>query len=171
METPDTVIDNKVVRKNYPRDNRDEKLSFVFENDPNLCLVKNKIAIHFSVEIPEAYIPENGFAQKQFSILDIEVNSQLVSSNKAKFVNILQKNVIKMLILEENFSLTTGLLSLAILIEIISIQCLVWKVSLMIIHLKIFLTGMGTRFIFNGSHGFFTVHLLNLNRFPIPVST
>ena len=86
MSFSDTVIDNKVVRKNYPRDNRDEKLSFVFESDPNLCFVKNKIAIHFTIELDEAYIPENGFAQKQFSILDIELNSQLVSSNKAKYV-------------------------------------------------------------------------------------
>ena len=82
----DVVIDNKVVKRHYPRDNRDEKLSFVFESDPNLCLLKNKIAIHFKIELDDKYIPDNGFSQKQFSIMDIELNSQLVSSNKAKFV-------------------------------------------------------------------------------------
>ena len=86
MELNDIDIDNKVIKRHYPRDNRTEKLSFLFENDPNLCLVKNKIAIHFTIELDEQYIPDNGFAQKQFSILDIELNSQLVSTNKAKYV-------------------------------------------------------------------------------------
>ena len=102
MDAHDSVIDNKVVKRHYPRDNRDEKLSFVFERDPNLCLLKNKIAIHFTVELDEKYIPENGFSQKLFSILDVEINSQLVSSNKAKFVyyNDLQGYIF---ILEESF--------------------------------------------------------------------
>ena len=109
MSASDTILDNKVVRRNYPRDNRTEKLSFVFENDPNLCLLKNKIAIHFTVELDEKYIPENGFAQKQFSILDIELNSQLVSSNKAKFItNILVLKLLKKN-LGANFSSMIGL--------------------------------------------------------------
>ena len=78
------TVDNKLVKRHYPRDNREEKLSFVMESDPNLCMVKNKIAIHFVIELDEKYIPDNGFAQKQFSILDIELNSQQVSSNKAR---------------------------------------------------------------------------------------
>ena len=30
MEMSDTVIDNKVIKRHYPRDNRDEKLSKVY---------------------------------------------------------------------------------------------------------------------------------------------
>ena len=78
------IVDHKTVKKHYPRDNCDEKLTFVFERDPNLCLVKNKIAIFFTVELHKDYVPESGFASKLFSILDIEVDSQMVSSNKAK---------------------------------------------------------------------------------------
>ncbi len=77
-------IDNRVIKKHYPRDNCPEKLTFVFEKDPNLCLVKNKIAIYFVIELESAYIPESGFAAKQFSSMEIEVDSQVVSTNKSK---------------------------------------------------------------------------------------
>ena len=80
----DTIIDNKVVKRHYPRQNIQDNLTFSFESDPNLCLVKNKIAIHFSIELDEKYIPENGMASKQFSTCTVEVNSQRISSNKAK---------------------------------------------------------------------------------------
>ena len=80
----DTIIDNKVIKRHYARQNIDDNLTFTFESDPNLCLVKNKIAIHFSIELDEQYIPENGMAAKQFSICAVEVNSQRVSSNKSK---------------------------------------------------------------------------------------
>ena len=60
------AIDNKVVKRHYPTSNMDDQLMFTFDSDPNLCLVKNKIAVHFLIELPENYIPENGFGAKQF---------------------------------------------------------------------------------------------------------
>ena len=80
----DLVIDNKVVKKHYPSSNMDDQLVFTFEADPNLCLLKNKIAIHFVIELDEKYFPENGFAAKQFSSCSVELNSQRVSNNKTK---------------------------------------------------------------------------------------
>ena len=82
----DSIIDNKVVKRHYPRQNIDDNLTFTFEADPNLCLVKNKISIHFTIELDEKYIPDNGMAAKQFSLCSVEVNSQRVSSNKTKYV-------------------------------------------------------------------------------------
>ena len=80
----DIAIDNKVVKRHYPTSNMDDQLMFCFDSDPNLCLVKNKIAVHFQIELPENYIPDNGFAAKQFSQLAVEINSQRVSTNKTK---------------------------------------------------------------------------------------
>ena len=81
----ESAIDNKVVKRHYPRTNNDSALSFTFESDPNLCLLKNNILINFSVELDANYIPDNGFAAKLFSLLQVEVNSQVVSSNKTKY--------------------------------------------------------------------------------------
>ena len=78
------ALDNKIVKKHYPTSNMEDQLVFIFESDPNLCMVKKKIAIHFKIELPENYIPENGFASKQFSQLSVEINSQTVSNNKVK---------------------------------------------------------------------------------------
>jgi len=89
LTAKDTVVDNKVVKRHYPRQNISDNLTFTFESDPNLCLVKNKIAIHFSIELNENYIPDNGMAAKQFSICSVEVNSQRVSANKAKYIKYL----------------------------------------------------------------------------------
>ena len=47
-------------------------------------MVKNKIAIHFSIDLHKDYIPENGFSAKLFSSLAVEINSQRVSSNRSK---------------------------------------------------------------------------------------
>jgi len=76
--------DRKIIKKHYPRENLDERLSFTFEADPNLCLVKNKIQIFFTIEVDEKYVPENGFAAKQFSCIDVELNSMLVSTTKTR---------------------------------------------------------------------------------------
>ena len=73
-----------IILRHYPRQNLDENITFTFEADPNLCLVKNKIAIHFSIELHQDYVPENGFAAKLFSTLAVEINSQRVSSNRSK---------------------------------------------------------------------------------------
>ena len=79
-----SAIDNKVIKRHYPKNNNDSALSFTFESDPNLCLEKNNILINFTVELDKNYIPDNAFAAKLFSLLQVEVNSQIVSSNKTK---------------------------------------------------------------------------------------
>ena len=79
-----TDIDNKVIKKHYPRTNNDSVLEFILEKDPNLCLRKNKIQIHATVEVDEGYVVENGFASKLFSMLSVEIDSQLISSNKTR---------------------------------------------------------------------------------------
>lgn len=78
----DTAIDNKLIKKHYPNTNNDQELSFLFEGDPNLCLLKNKISIHMIIELDEKYVPDIGFGPKQFSSLTVELNSQKVSNNK-----------------------------------------------------------------------------------------
>ena len=78
----ETAIDNKLVKRHYPNTNNDQELSFVFEADPNLCLLKSKISIHMIIELDEKYLPDFGFAAKQFSSLSVELNSQKVSNNK-----------------------------------------------------------------------------------------
>ena len=74
-------IDFKVTKKHYPRINNDKVLEFVFDKDPNLYLRKNKIIIRGSIEIDPAFVIENGFASKLFSMLTVEVNSQVISRN------------------------------------------------------------------------------------------
>ena len=82
----DHLIDNKIIKRHYPKQNINDNLTFTFDADPNLCLVKNNIMIHFTVELDANYIPDNGFAAKQFSLCSVEVNSQRISANKAKYV-------------------------------------------------------------------------------------
>jgi hypothetical protein len=57
----------------------------VLEKDPNLYLLKNDLAIHCKVDVDEGYIVDNGFASKLFSMLTVEVDSQVVSSNKTRY--------------------------------------------------------------------------------------
>ena len=77
-------IDQKVVKKNFPRTNNDQVLEFVFGKDPNLFLRKNKILIFGSVTVDDGYIPDTGYVSKLFSMLTVEVDSYTVSSNRAK---------------------------------------------------------------------------------------
>ena len=77
-------IDNKIVKKHYPRTNNDQVLEFVFERDPNLYLRKNKILIKGAIEVPDTFIPDTGFVAKLFSMLTVEVDSHAISSNRAK---------------------------------------------------------------------------------------
>ena len=77
-------IDQKVVKKNYPRTNNNQVLEFVFGKDPNLYLRKNKILIFGSVEVDHEYVPDTGYVAKLFSMLTVEVDSYAVSSNRAK---------------------------------------------------------------------------------------
>ena len=57
-------IDYKSTKIHYPRTNNESVLEFIYPRDPNLFLRKNKIAIRGFVEVPEKYIPDNGFAAK-----------------------------------------------------------------------------------------------------------
>ena len=74
-------IDFKVTKKHYPRINNDRVLEFVFDKDPNLHLRKNKIIIRGHIELDPAYVTENGFAPKLFSMMTVELNSQVISRN------------------------------------------------------------------------------------------
>ena len=78
-------IDFKVTKKHYPRINNDKVLEFVFDKDPNLFLRKNKIIIRGFIELDPAFVIENGFASKLFSMLTVEVNSQVISRNLNRF--------------------------------------------------------------------------------------
>ena len=79
-------IDNKIVKTHYPRANNENVLVFVLEKDPNLFLKTDQITIHCVVEVDDGYCVENGFASKLFSMLTESIDSQVVSSNKTKFV-------------------------------------------------------------------------------------
>ena len=63
-EGSDTELDVKQTNITYPRVNNESVLEFVFPPHPNLFLRKNKIAIRGTIELPENYIPDNGFASK-----------------------------------------------------------------------------------------------------------
>ena len=70
-------------KTHYPRDNNNKILKFVLPEDPNLCLNLKSINIGFAVEIPKDVIPDNCFAAKLFRTLNLELNSQLITSTKA----------------------------------------------------------------------------------------
>ena len=74
-------IDFKITKKHYPRINNDKVLEFVFDKDPNLYLRKNKIVIRGYIELDPAYVIENGFVAKLFSMMTVELNSQVISRN------------------------------------------------------------------------------------------
>ena len=75
----------KITKKHYPRTNTYSVLEFIFEKDPNLFLKKNKILIRGSIEIDEEYVVENGWVSKLFTMLTVEVDSQIVSNNKSRY--------------------------------------------------------------------------------------
>ena len=52
-------IDNKVVKRHFPRTNNNSVLELVFERDPNLALRKNSIAISFTVDIDDRLYMNN----------------------------------------------------------------------------------------------------------------
>ena len=83
------MLDFKTTKKHYPRTNNESVLEFVFEKDPNLFLRKNKIKIFGKVSIPEACLIDTGFAVKLFSMLSVEIDSQLVSNNRTRLLILL----------------------------------------------------------------------------------
>ena len=84
IDDKDNEIDQKIVKKHFPRTNNDQVLEFVFGKDPNLFLRKNKILIFGSVTVDKNNIPETGFVSKLFNMLTVEVESHTISSNRAK---------------------------------------------------------------------------------------
>ena len=74
-------IDIKVTKKHFPRVNNDKVLEFIFEKDPNLYLRKNKIAIRGKIQFKKSFCPENGLIPKLFSMMTVEIDSQVVSKN------------------------------------------------------------------------------------------
>ena len=79
------MLDYKITKKHYPRTNTNSVLEFIFEKDPNLFLKKNKILIRGSIEIDDEYVVENGWVSKLFTMLTVEVDSQIVSNNKSRY--------------------------------------------------------------------------------------
>ena len=79
----DQNIDAKIVKTHFPRDQNDKLLSFVLAEEPNLCLDFTSITIGCRVKIPNEQLPENGLACKLFKNMNIEINSQLITSTKA----------------------------------------------------------------------------------------
>ena len=78
------MLDYKTTKKHYPRTNNESVLEFVFEKDPNLFLRKNKIKIFGKVSFPEDCLIDTGFGAKLFSMLSVEIDSQLVSNNRTR---------------------------------------------------------------------------------------
>ena len=79
-----TKIDAETVKTHYARDNNDKILSFVLQEDPNLLLDWTSIEIGITVDIPDGFLPDNGFASKLFANFSVEIDSQLITSTKAK---------------------------------------------------------------------------------------
>ena len=79
------MLDYKITKKHYPRTNTYSVLEFIFEKDPNLFLKKNKILIRGSIEIDDKFTVENGWVSKLFTMLTVEVDSQIVSNNKSRY--------------------------------------------------------------------------------------
>jgi hypothetical protein len=76
-------VDSEIYKTFYPRDNNDNIVNFVLQEDPNLALDFSSIEVGFMVSIPKDKLPENGLASKLFMNLNIEVNSQLITSTKS----------------------------------------------------------------------------------------
>ena len=77
------AVDAETVKTHYARDNNDKILSFVLQEDPNLMLEWSSIKIGITVDIPNGFLPDNGFCSKLFTALSIEIDSQLITSTKA----------------------------------------------------------------------------------------
>ena len=78
--------DTEIIKTFYPRDNNDNIVNFVLQEDPNLALDLTTLLISFQVAIPKNKFPDNGLATKLFMNLNVEVNSQLITSTKSVYV-------------------------------------------------------------------------------------
>ena len=80
------LLDAKITKKIYPRTNNSQILEFVVEKDPHLFMVKNKIIIRGAIEIDNKYIVDNNWVSKLFSILTIELDSQIITKNNTRYI-------------------------------------------------------------------------------------
>ena len=80
------TIDSENFKTFYPRDNNDNIVNFLLTEDPNLALDLTSLQIGFQVTIPRSQLPENGLATKMFMNMNVELNSQLITSTKSQFV-------------------------------------------------------------------------------------
>ena len=69
--------------KTYFSDNNSKILSFNVQEDPNLSLDLTSITIGFRIKCPTSHWPDNGLAAKLFKSMNIEINSQLITSTKS----------------------------------------------------------------------------------------
>ena len=79
----DRAPDGKLVKIHYPRDNNGKVLSFHLAEEPNMMLDFTSIQIGLQLKIPSSHLPENGLAMKLFKNVNLEINSQLISSVKS----------------------------------------------------------------------------------------
>lgn len=87
-ETADAeTIDLKITKKVYPRTNNAQCLDFIIEKDPHLFLMKNKILLRGAIEVDTAYVPDCNWVSKLFSMMTIELDSQIISKNSTRFVS------------------------------------------------------------------------------------
>ena len=84
MKQNDEILDAKIVKKHYPRQNCGRMLEFAFEKDPNLFLRQNKIIIRGFIRLSDDFVVENGWVSKLFSSLKVEIDSTNVSIKRSK---------------------------------------------------------------------------------------
>ena len=77
------TVDGKIIKIHYPRDNNGKVLSFNLAEEPNMNLDFTSIQIGVTVKIPTSHFPENGLANKLFKNVNLEINSQLITSVKS----------------------------------------------------------------------------------------
>ena len=77
------TVDSEIFKTFYPRDNNENIVNFILQEDPNLTCDLSSIRVSFQVAIPENTFPENGLASKLFQNLNIELCSQLITSTKS----------------------------------------------------------------------------------------
>ena len=77
-------IDNKIIKRVYPRTNNHTSLEFIAEKDPNLCLRLYSVKLVMGIEFPKDYTPDIAFPAKLFSDLKLEFNSQTVNSTTSQ---------------------------------------------------------------------------------------
>ena len=77
-------IDQKIIKRVYPRTNNNTSLEFIAEKDPNLNLRLYSAQLIMATEFPKEYTPDCGFPCKLFNDLRIDFDSQTINSTTAQ---------------------------------------------------------------------------------------